>query len=138
MAIRKRKAMNMAQFARLLGVSFSSISRYESGKVIPSRPVLQHLLIMAEGVEKVTVSRAIGESLVDLEQREIKSNRPTSSVESVLVGDVPITEKEREWLECALVVLRSSKGSLLEGILGSLHEGALIDDVAKKRKGPKG
>ena len=102
--------------------------------------MLQHILIMAEGVEKVTVSRAIGESLVDLEHREIKPNRPTSSVESVLVGDIPITEKEREWLECALVVLRSSKGLLLEGQpgVGKTHVAVAVLKQAMQASGARG
>ena len=124
----------MASFAVLLGVSQSAISRYESGKIIPSKPVLQHLFALAQGVEKISIARAIGESLPALEHRENKPNTETNFVDSVLPGDVKLTDQERDWLKQTFVILRSSKASILTGIIESLHEGALLDELAKKRK----
>ena len=133
-AIRQRNGWSMQMFAAQLSVGQSAISRYESGKITPSKPVLQHLFALAQGLEKISISRAIGESLPALERRENRPNTETISFDSVLAGDVKITDQERDWLKQTLVILRSSKASILAGIIDSLHEGALLDDLGKKRK----
>ena len=71
-AIRLRSRMNTRQFAQMLGVSQASVSRYEAGRVLPSKPVLQHLMTMAEGVERVTVAKVMGETLTAIENRKRK------------------------------------------------------------------
>ena len=124
----------METFAAQLSVGHTAISRYESGKITPSKPVLQHLFALAQGVEKISIARAIGESLPALERRENKPNTETNFVDSVLPGDVKLTDQERDWLKQTFVILRSSKASILTGIIESLHEGALLDELAKKRK----
>jgi transcriptional regulator with XRE-family HTH domain len=51
-AIRKRRCMSMASFAKFLGISQGQVSRYESGQAVPGYRVLLHLLNLADGVEK--------------------------------------------------------------------------------------
>jgi transcriptional regulator with XRE-family HTH domain len=49
----------MVDFARLLGVDQSSISRWEAGKTIPSRPALLHYLRLSVGDERTAILKAL-------------------------------------------------------------------------------
>jgi transcriptional regulator with XRE-family HTH domain len=131
--IRKRNGWSMQAFAAQLSVGHSAISRYESGKILPSKPVLQHLFALAKGVEKISISRAIGESLIAMEQKTSPKSTETKSPELLLEVSLTLTSEERQWLLRAVDIMRSSKASLLTGIIDSLHEGALLDELAKKR-----
>lgn len=51
----------MTEFAELLGTDQSSISRYESGQVVPSKSVLILLFLLASEVERVALHEAMGE-----------------------------------------------------------------------------
>jgi len=59
-AIRMRLGKTMVQFAELIGCKQSTISRYESGKLIPGRSVLILLLQLAKGAERKPVLDALG------------------------------------------------------------------------------
>lgn len=51
--IRKSRGETMAEFARVLGIDQGTISKYESGKVVPRRSVLLLLLpLTVEGTEE--------------------------------------------------------------------------------------
>lgn len=58
--IRKRLGKTMVQFAELIGCKQSTISRYESGKLIPGRSVLILLLQLAKGAERKPMLDALG------------------------------------------------------------------------------
>jgi transcriptional regulator with XRE-family HTH domain/endogenous inhibitor of DNA gyrase (YacG/DUF329 family) len=50
----------MVEFARLLGVSASAISQYESGKILPAGKTLLALMHYAEGAERPPLLKAVG------------------------------------------------------------------------------
>ncbi len=50
----------MTEFAEMIGADQSTISRYESGQVLPSKTVLILLLLLAEGEERAAISDAMG------------------------------------------------------------------------------
>ncbi len=50
----------MAEFAEMIGCRQSTVSRYESGKLIPSRTVLLLLLQLAEDSERQPILQALG------------------------------------------------------------------------------
>jgi len=50
----------MVEFARLIGLDYTSISRYESDQIVPGRPVLILLLLLAQGDEKPPLVKALG------------------------------------------------------------------------------
>ena len=58
--IRKRLDKTMVQFAELIGCKQSTVSRYESGKLVPGRSVLILLLQLARGAERQPVLDALG------------------------------------------------------------------------------
>jgi transcriptional regulator with XRE-family HTH domain len=65
--IRQRHAKTQAEFAEGLGLTHSMISKYESGRAVPSRTVLMLYLRMAEGVEKPAILGAL-DVRADLQQ----------------------------------------------------------------------
>lgn len=60
--IRKRLGKTMAQFADMIGCRQSTVSRYESGKLIPGRTVLILLLQYAQASERPPILDALGVS----------------------------------------------------------------------------
>jgi transcriptional regulator with XRE-family HTH domain len=50
----------MVEFAGTIGAKQSTVSRYESGKLVPGRPVLLLLLQLAEANEKRPILEALG------------------------------------------------------------------------------
>jgi len=60
--IRGRLGANTREFAALLGVKHSSVSRYETGKVRPGYLALQRLYGVAEGAEKNVILEALNEA----------------------------------------------------------------------------
>jgi len=50
----------MVEFAGLIGCKQSTVSRYESGKLVPGRSVLILLLQLAQGSERTPVLNALG------------------------------------------------------------------------------
>lgn len=50
----------MVQFGQLIGADHSLVSRYESGKVPPSKTMLILLLLLARGDEKAPLMTALG------------------------------------------------------------------------------
>lgn len=65
--IRKRLNKTMVEFAGELKTTAATISRYESGKLLPSRAALLSLLGIAEGEERKAILDALG---VDVDLRE--------------------------------------------------------------------
>lgn len=61
-AIRKRLGKTMVEFAEMIGCKQSTVSRYESGKLVPGRSVLILLLQRARGSERQPVLDALGVS----------------------------------------------------------------------------
>ncbi len=57
--IRQRHSQTQAEFAERLGLTHSMISKYESGRAVPSRTVLMLYLRLAEGVEKPAILGAL-------------------------------------------------------------------------------
>lgn len=51
----------MTEFADSLGTDQSTISRYESGQVVPSRTVLILLFLLASGAERDAIREAMGD-----------------------------------------------------------------------------
>ncbi len=62
LSIRQRRHQTQTWFGDDLGVTHASVSRYEAGKIKPSRPVLKNLLRMAIGDQKIVLERALGTS----------------------------------------------------------------------------
>jgi len=50
----------MVEFGRLVGTDHSSVSRYESGQIVPGTAVLILLLLLAQGDEKAPLLKALG------------------------------------------------------------------------------
>ena len=50
----------MVEFARLVGSDHTSVSRYESGQIVPGKPILILLLLLAQGDEKPPLAKALG------------------------------------------------------------------------------
>jgi transcriptional regulator with XRE-family HTH domain len=59
-AIRQRLGKTMVEFARLVGSDHTSVSRYESGQIVPGKPILILLLLLAQGDEKPPLVKALG------------------------------------------------------------------------------
>lgn len=59
-SIRTRLGNTMVEFAETIGAKQSTVSRYESGKLVPGRPVLLLLLQLAEGNERWPILGALG------------------------------------------------------------------------------
>lgn len=59
-AVRERLRKTMSEFADMIGCRQSTVSRYEAGKLVPSRTVLLLLLQLAEGPEKQPLLAALG------------------------------------------------------------------------------
>lgn len=59
-ALRRRLGQTMTQFSELLGLEQSTVSRYESGQVVPSRTVLILLLLLANDEEEPAILTALG------------------------------------------------------------------------------
>jgi len=59
-AVRERLGKTMAEFAEMIGCRQSTVSRYEAGKLIPSRTVQLLLLQLAEVPEKQPLLAALG------------------------------------------------------------------------------
>jgi transcriptional regulator with XRE-family HTH domain len=58
--IRKKLGLTMAEFAETLGSDQSTISRYESGQLIPSRTVLILLYLLSSGTEREAIEELLG------------------------------------------------------------------------------
>ena len=58
--VRRRLKMTMTEFASLIGSDNSTISRYEAGRIIPSKPVLILLLLLAHAEERKPFMEALG------------------------------------------------------------------------------
>ena len=58
--IRQRLGKTMVDFAEMIGCRQSTISRYESGKLIPGRSVLLLILQHAQGAERKPILDALG------------------------------------------------------------------------------
>lgn len=50
----------MVEFARLVGSDHTSVSRYESDQIVPGKPILILLLLLAQGDEKAPLVKALG------------------------------------------------------------------------------
>jgi DNA-binding XRE family transcriptional regulator len=61
-SLRKRLGKTMVQFADMIGCKQSTISRYESGKLVPGRTVLILLLRYAHASERQPILDALGVS----------------------------------------------------------------------------
>jgi len=59
-SIRGRLGMTMVEFASLIGATDSTISKYESGRLVPSKTVLILLFLLADESEKSTLKEALG------------------------------------------------------------------------------
>jgi transcriptional regulator with XRE-family HTH domain len=59
-AIRQRMGKTMVEFARLVGSDHSSVSRYESGQIVPGKTMLILLLLLAQGDEKTPLLKTLG------------------------------------------------------------------------------
>lgn len=59
-AIRQRMGKTMVEFARLVGSDHSSVSRYESGQIVPGKTMLILLLLLAKSEEKAPLLKALG------------------------------------------------------------------------------
>lgn len=58
--IRQRLGKTMVEFARLVGSDHSSVSRYESGQIVPGKTMLILILLLAQGDEKPPLLKALG------------------------------------------------------------------------------
>ena len=58
--VRTRLGKTMVEFAALIGAKQSTVSRYESGKLVPGRPSLLLLLQLAAGHERWPILGALG------------------------------------------------------------------------------
>lgn len=58
--IRKSLGKTMAEFAGMIGCKQSTVSRYESGRLLPSRAVLMLLLQLAKGADKEVILGSLG------------------------------------------------------------------------------
>jgi len=58
--IRKRLGKTMVEFAEMIGCKQSTVSRYESGKLVPGRSVMILMLQLAQGSERTPVMNALG------------------------------------------------------------------------------
>jgi transcriptional regulator with XRE-family HTH domain len=56
-----RLKQTMTEFAESLGTDQSTISRYESGQVVPSKTVLILLFLLASGEERDAILEALGD-----------------------------------------------------------------------------
>jgi len=61
-AARQRLGKTMVEFAEMIGCRQSTVSRYESGKLVPGRSVLILLLQLAQGAERGPILEALGVS----------------------------------------------------------------------------
>jgi len=61
-AVRQRLDKTMVEFAEMIGCRQSTVSRYESGKLVPGRSVLILLLQLAQGAERGAIMDALGVS----------------------------------------------------------------------------
>ena len=59
-SIRGRLGMTMVEFADLIGATNSTISKYESGRLVPSKTVLILLFLLADESEKPSLREALG------------------------------------------------------------------------------
>ena len=59
-AVRQRLDKTMVEFAEMIGCRQSTVSRYESGKLVPGRSVLILLLQLAQGAERGPILDALG------------------------------------------------------------------------------
>lgn len=67
-AIRNRKELNMSEFARMVGVGHSTISRHESDKGSYNKSVLILLSLFAEGEDKASLLAAAGLGAGEIEK----------------------------------------------------------------------
>jgi len=58
--IRQRLGKTMVKFGRLIGSDHTSVSRYESDQIVPGKPILILLLLLAQGDEKPPLVKALG------------------------------------------------------------------------------
>jgi len=63
----------MAEFAEVLGTQQSTISRYESGQLVPSKSVLILLFLIARAREREALAKAIGSTVNRLRSEEGQS-----------------------------------------------------------------
>ncbi len=63
--IRTRHGKNMAEFGKMVGVTSATISRWESGQIVPTGAALRILLGLAEGLEKKPLLDALGAAAAD-------------------------------------------------------------------------
>jgi len=61
-AVRQRLDKTMVEFAEMIGCRQSTVSRYESGKLVPGRSVLILLLQLAQGAERGPILDVLGVS----------------------------------------------------------------------------
>jgi transcriptional regulator with XRE-family HTH domain len=59
-SVRKRTGKKMVDFALMMGVTQASVSRWEGGKSIPTRPALLHYLKLADSSEREVLQQALG------------------------------------------------------------------------------
>jgi transcriptional regulator with XRE-family HTH domain len=59
-AMRDRMGITMVEFARIIGTHHSTVSKYESGEVVPSSSMLILLLLLARDDEKAPILKALG------------------------------------------------------------------------------
>jgi transcriptional regulator with XRE-family HTH domain len=58
--LRQRLGQTMAEFSETIGTQQSTISRYESGRIPPSKSILILLLLLADEDEKPEILKALG------------------------------------------------------------------------------
>ena len=68
--IRDRLGLTQAEFADRLGCIQNTVSRYESGKLIPSTDMLARIWKLSSQVERALLIGFLGEDFSTLEQRE--------------------------------------------------------------------
>lgn len=115
-SIRQRRGESMVQFAERLGLTQGSVSRYEAGKLQPSRSILLLLLQLAEGDEREPILEALGEVPSEMQLWEADLNRRVDEARKELsefFAKMEGGQRARErFFDLAMEIVRSGRTPL--------------------------
>jgi transcriptional regulator with XRE-family HTH domain len=117
----------MGEFAQMIGCSQSSVSRYESGDIIPKRGVIERLIEVANEDEREEIIRALGISGSAVVRGETLASH----------DDIIVTDEERRWIVKLLRVFRSGYAQPIRAVTENLETFFEFCNLADRNGGTK-
>ena len=103
----------MVEFARNLGLTHAAVSKYEAGKLIPSRSILLLLLPLAEGDESGPILEALGAIPTDSHEWEAEMRVRMAAARKKMADEFGKTKDSRaareRFFDLAMEIVQSGR-----------------------------